>query len=124
MNRVCLVGNLTRDPELRETGSGTPVCSLRIACNERAKINDEWTDRAHYFNVTVWGTVGERCAEYLGKGSKVAIDGRLQFREWETDGEKRNAVDIVADRVEFLGSRESAAGGSDEPRSEDDDFPF
>lgn len=114
INRVIVTGNLTADPELRSLPSGTSVCSLRIACNTRRKNNStgEWEDKPNYFNVTVWGAQGENCARFLSKGRPVAIDGRLEWREWETqDGAKRQAIDIIADSVQFLGSREEAPSG-------------
>ncbi|MEX2252674.1 MAG: single-stranded DNA-binding protein [Thermoleophilaceae bacterium] len=113
INRVVLTGNLTRDPELRTTGTGTPVCSLRLACNTRRKQGDEWVDKPNYFDITVWGAQGENCATYLSKGRPVAVDGRLEWREWEDKdtGKTRQAVDIVADSVQFLGSRDSAENG-------------
>jgi single-strand DNA-binding protein len=104
INRVVITGNLTADPELRSTPSGTPVCSLRIACNTRRKEDGEWVDKPNYFNVTVWGGQGENVNRYLSKGRPVAIDGRLEWREWEQDGSKRQAVDIIADSVQFLNS--------------------
>ena len=118
INRVVLVGNLTRDPEMKHLPSGTALCSLRIAVNTRRKDESgQWTDKPNYFDVSVWGAQGESCAQYLAKGRPVAIDGRLEWREWEaTDGSgKRQAVEIVADNVQFLGSREGggeAAGGA------------
>ena len=114
INRVVLVGNLTRDPELRHTPSGMAVCSLRIAVNTRRKDNQtgEWTEKPNYFDVTVWGNQGENCAQYLSKGRPVAIDGRLEWREWDAqDGTKRQAVEIIADSVQFLGSRQDGEGG-------------
>src|SRR4051794_1105653 len=116
INRVVLTGNLTRDPELRSTPSGTSVCSLRIACNTRRKdASGEWVDKPNYFDVTVWGAQGENCATYLSKGRPVAVDGRLEWREWEDQqGNKRQAVDIIADSVQFLGSRDD--GGGEGPR--------
>jgi single-strand DNA-binding protein len=113
INRVTMTGNLTRDPELRSTANGTSVCSLRIANNTRRKdANGEWTDRAHYFSVTVFGAQGENCARFLSKGRPIALDGRLEWREWQgQDGNKREAVEIVAETVQFLGSREDTAGG-------------
>jgi single-strand DNA-binding protein len=114
INRVVMTGNLTADPELRTTPSGTSVCSLRIACNTRRKdgATGEWVDKPNYFNVTVWGAQGENASRYLSKGRPVAIDGRLEWREWEAqDGTKRQATDIIADSVQFLGSREDASGG-------------
>jgi single-strand DNA-binding protein len=123
INRVVLTGNLTRDPELRSTGSGLSVCSLRIASNTRRKdqATGEWVDKPNYFDVTVWGAQGENCARFLSKGRPVAIDGRLEWREWETqEGHKRQAVEIVADSVQFLGGRDDAQGGSNgfTPRSD------
>ena len=113
INRVVMTGNLTRDPELRATAGGTQVCSLRIACNTRRKDNStgQWEDKPNYFDVTVWGAQGENCARYLSKGRPVAIDGRLEWREWQTqDGQKRQAVDIIADSVQFLGGGRYDAG--------------
>lgn len=113
INRVVLTGNLTTDPELRNLPSGTAVCKLRVACNTRRKgAGGEWEDKPNYFDVTVWGAQGENCARYLAKGRPVAIDGRLEWREWETEGGgKRQAVEIVADSVQFLGGRDEGAGG-------------
>ena len=113
-NTVTLVGNLTRDPELRHTPSGTAVCSLRLAVNTRRKdgATGEWTEKPNYFDVTVWGNQGENCAQYLAKGRPVAIDGRLEWREWEAqDGTKRQAVEIIADTVQFLGGRDGGDTG-------------
>jgi len=141
INRVVLVGNLTRDPELRHTPSGMPVCSLRVAVNARRKDESgQWVDKPNYFSVTVWGQQGENCAQYLAKGRPVAIDGRLDWREWETpEGAKREAVEIVADSVQFLGSRGDGEGGAQyvpagaaaqssdadfAPSAADDDIPF
>src|SRR6476660_6308264 len=112
INRVVLVGNLTRDPELRHTPGGTPVCSLRIAVNSRRKDETgQWADKPNYFSVSVFGNQAESCAQYLSKGRPVAIDGRLEWREWEKDGVKREAVEVVADSVQFLGSRGDGEGG-------------
>jgi single-strand DNA-binding protein len=147
LNRVVITGNLTRDPELRSIPStGNSVCSLRVACNTRRKdASGEWVDKPNYFDVTVWGAQGENCAQYLQKGRPVAIDGRLEWREWEDKdtGAKRQAVQIIADSVQFLGSRDGGENGgrftpqSDVPAdttdlqsapaatsSADDDIPF
>ena len=112
INRVILTGNLTRDPELRSLPSGTSVCSLRVAVNTRRKDQSgEWVDKPNYFSVTVWGAQGDNCARYLSKGRPVAIDGRLEWREWEAkDGGKRESIEIVADSVQFLGGREDGGG--------------
>lgn len=115
INRVIITGNLTRDPELRSTPSGMSVCSLRVACNTRRKDNQsgDWVDKPNYFSVTVWGRQGENAAQYLSKGRPVAIDGRLEWREWEKEGVKREAIDIIADNVQFLsGGGDDAGGGN------------
>ena len=143
INRVVLVGNLTKDPELRQTGGGTPVCSLRIAVNTRRRDETgQWGDKPNYFSVSVFGNQAESCSQYLSKGRPVAIDGRLEWREWDaTDGSgKRQAVEVVAESVQFLGSRGDAAAGGDAPQfvpagaagenadfagsAADDDIPF
>jgi single-strand DNA-binding protein len=145
INRVVLTGNLTRDPELRNTTGGTAVCSLRLACNTRRRDSSgEWVDKPNFFDITVWGAQGENCAQYLAKGRPVAVDGRLEWREWEDkQGNKRQSIDIIADSVQFLGSRDGADNGgrftpqSDVPAdtadfqsapsggsSQDDDIPF
>ena len=141
INRVVLVGNLTRDPELRHTPSGMAVCSLRLAVNTRRKdaATGEWTEKPNYFDITVWGNQGENCAQYLAKGRPVGVDGRLEWREWEAqDGSKRQAVEVIADTVQFLGGRGEPAATrrstSRPPRrrrrtptsasAADDDIPF
>ena len=115
INRVVITGNLTADPELRSTPNGKPVCNLRIACNTRRKSGDgEWVDKPNYFNVTVWGAQGENAARYLSKGRPVAVDGRLEWREYEAqDGSKRQVVDIIADSVQFLNSGNGAGAGEE-----------
>jgi single-strand DNA-binding protein len=126
INRVVLTGNLTTDPELRSLPSGTSVCRLRIACNTRRKdgATGEWVDKPNYFDVTVWGAQGENCARYLSKGRPVAIDGRLEWREWEAqDGAKRQSVEIVADAVQFLGGRDDAGGGQSNGFTARSDIP-
>jgi len=145
INRVVLVGNLTKDPELRHTPSGTALCKLRLAVNTRQKDNTtgEWGDKPNYFDITVWGNQAESCAQFLAKGRPVAVDGRLDWHEWDAqDGTKRQAVEIIADTVQFLGSRDGggAQGGGGEPQfvpaaaaaetadfgtsGADDDIPF
>lgn len=119
VNVVVITGNLTQDPELRHTGGGTAVCQLRVAVNSRRKDGQtgEWVDKANYFNVTVWGAQGENCANYLSKGRPVAVEGRLDWREWEAkDGSgKRQAVEIIANSVQFLNSREQSEDGGFTP---------
>jgi single-strand DNA-binding protein len=140
INRVVLVGNLTRDPELKQLPSGSSVCSLRVAVNSRRRDETgNWVDKPNYFSVSVFGNQAESCSQYLSKGRPVAIDGRLDWREWQAqDGSKREAVEIVAESVQFLGSRGDAGGeapqfvpagaageSADFPASSaDDDIPF
>jgi single-strand DNA-binding protein len=125
INRVIITGNLTRDPELRSLPSGMSVCSLRVACNTRRKDNQsgEWVDKPNYFDVTIWGRQGENAAQYLSKGRPVAIDGRLEWREWQDNqGNKRQSVDIIADNVQFL-SDGGAGGGNGNGFSAQSDIP-
>jgi single-strand DNA-binding protein len=123
INRVVLTGRLTRDVELRTIPSGTSVAQFGMAVNRRRK-NDagEWVEEANFFNIVVWGRQGENCANYIHKGSPVAIEGRLQSRSWETeDGQKRNVVEVVADNVQFLGTREGGGqqGGGQQDGSKE-----
>jgi single-strand DNA-binding protein len=106
INRVVLVGRLTRDPELRALPSGNSVCSLRIACNSsRREADGSYSERPSYFDVSVYGASGESVSRYMRRGSRVGIDGRLEWREWETaEQERRQAVSVVADTVQFLDS--------------------
>jgi len=141
INRVVLVGNLTKDPELRHTPSGTAVCQLRIAVNSRRRDESgQWVDKPNYFDVSIFGNQAESSAQYLSKGRPVGIDGRLDWREWDAqDGSKRQAVQIIAESVQFLGSRSDAPEGgggnqfvpagaaaesADFPQTADDDIPF
>lgn len=114
VNVVVITGNLTQDPELRHTGGGTAVCELRVAVNSRRKEGNDWVDKPNFFNVVVFGGQGENCANYLSKGRPVAIEGRLDWREWEAKegGGKRQAVQIIANTVQFLGSRDGSGGGN------------
>ena len=104
-NRVVLVGNLTRDIELRYTPQGTAVTDMGLAVNERVKRNDQWTDEVNYFDVTLWGRTAEVASEYMSKGSSVLIEGRLRYETWEQDGQKRSKIKIVGERMQMLGSR-------------------
>lgn len=114
VNVVVITGNLTRDPELRHTGGGAAVCEMRVAVNGRRRDeNGEWVDKPNYFDVISFGAQAENCAAYLAKGRPVAIDGRLDWSEWEAKegGGKRQAVQIIANLVQFLGSKD---GGSNQ----------
>jgi single-strand DNA-binding protein len=125
INRVVLTGNLTADPELRSLPSGTSVCRLRLATNTRRKdsASGEWADKPNYFDITVWGAHGETVARYTTKGSSIAIDGRLEWREWDGEHGKRQAVDIIADTVQFLGSPNGRAKNDEAPAPTDDEAP-
>lgn len=130
INRVVIVGNLTRDPETRQAGEYS-ITTLGVAVNERVKQNGEYVERANFFDVDVWGKMGENCAQYLAKGRQVAIEGRLRWESWETqDGQKRSRVKVVADNVQFLGAKADAeakpfaAAAAGAGFTSDDDIPF
>lgn len=116
-NRVVLVGNLTRDVELRYTPSGTAVTDIAIAVNERVKRNDQWTDEVHFFDITLWGRTAEVAGEYLSKGSSVLIEGRLKLDRWEQDGQKRSKIKIVGEKMQMLGGRAGGGSGSPAPHA-------
>lgn len=124
INTVVVSGNLTRDPELRSLPSGTTVCELGIAVNERNKNpqTNEWEDRPNYFDVTVWGGMGEWAARSLQKGAGVTIEGRLRWEQWERDGEKRSKVKIVANSLVPRDDR-AGGGGGGEFRASRSDVP-
>ncbi len=142
INRVVISGNLTRDPEMRATASGMSIMQLGIAVNDRRKNQQtgEWEDVPNFFDVVVFGTRGESLSRFLSKGSKVAIEGKLRWRSWETpDGDKRSKVEIIADDIEFMSTRGEGGGGgggnyggpsagSSKPANPeppiDDDIPF
>jgi single-strand DNA-binding protein len=113
LNRVTLVGRLTRDPELRHTQGGDPVCSIRLAVSSRARDESGgWGDRSNYFDVTVFGRQAETASTYLAKGRRIGVDGRLSWREWQAqDGSKRQSVEVIANDVFFLDSRGEGGGG-------------
>jgi single-strand DNA-binding protein len=113
-NQVVLMGNLTRDPELRTTPSGQSVCSFSLALNRSYKsASGDWTEATDFIDIVAWGTLGERVAQYLTKGRPALVNGRLQSRSWEQDGQKRSKVEVVAQDVTFLGGPQGGgAGGS------------
>lgn len=115
VNQVILMGNLTRDPELRQTPNGQSVCSFSLALNRSYKdASGEWQEATDYIDVTAWGPLGERVSQYLSKGRRCLVQGRLQSRSWEQDGAKRSKVDVLANDVTFLDSRgEGGDNGSD-----------
>jgi len=131
LNRVILLGNLTRDPEVRYTPSGTPVARLGLAVNNRVKQGDEWRDDPCFVDVVVFGKQAESCGEYLNKGRTILIEGRLQYRTWESqEGQKRSKHEVLADRVQFLpkAARMGEGGFSGDVHEgeaiDDDDVPF
>jgi single-strand DNA-binding protein len=133
INRVVISGNLTRDPELKALPSGTSVLALGIAVNDRRKNQEsgQWEDVPNFFDVSIFGARADALSRFLSKGSKVAIEGRLRWHQWETpQGDKRSKVDIVADEIEFLSSRDGGSGPSysaPEPAAIDvggDEIPF
>ncbi len=124
INRVTITGNLTRDPDLRSLPSGMAVCELGVAVNHRRKDNatDQWIEEPNFFNVVVFGSQGENCAQYLSKGRPVAVDGRLRWSSWEdkNGGGKRSKVEIVANVVQFLGGRgdDNQGGGGQQQQAQ------
>ena len=112
VNKVILVGNLGAKPELRHTGGGTPVTELRLATAERRKDGDNWVEHTEWHSVIVWSKQAENCERYLDKGSQVYVEGRLQTRSWEQDGQKRYKTEVVANTVQFLsgGGRNDQGG--------------
>lgn len=116
-NRVVLVGNLTRDVELRFTPQGTAVTDISMAVNERVKRNDQWVEEANFFDITLWGRTAEVAGEYLSKGSSILIEGRLKLDRWEQDGQKRSKIKIIGEKMQMLGSRGGGGGGSSSSNS-------
>lgn len=130
LNQVTLLGNITRDPEVRTTPSGTNVCSFSLALNRSFKSqNGEWQQATDYVDVVAWGPLGERVGQYLSKGSKALVQGRLQSRSWEKDGKKHSKVEVLANDVTFLDAKtaksveDAIEDVGDDPISLDD-IPF
>ena len=114
INRVTISGNLTREPELRRTQSGTSVLSMGVAVNDRRKNQQtgEWEDYANFVDCTLWGNRADALAQYLHKGSKVAIEGKLRWSQWERDGQKRSKLEVVVDELEMMTQRQGDSGGA------------
>lgn len=108
INRVCISGNLTRDPELRSTASGMAVMNFGVAVNDRAKNpqTGEWEDRPNFVDCVMFGTRAEAVSRYISKGSKVAIEGKLRWSQWERDGQKRSKLEVIVDEIEFMSRSE------------------
>ncbi len=111
INRVIISGNLTRDPELRSTASGLPVLGFGVAVNDRRKNQQtgEWEDYPNFIDCTMFGTRAQNLSQYLAKGAKVAIEGKLRWSQWERDGQKRSKIEVIVDELEFMSSRNSDA---------------
>jgi single-strand DNA-binding protein len=111
-NRVVLLGNMTRDVELKYTGSGTAVTDIGLAVNDRRKTpSGEWVEETTFVDVTLWGRTAEIANEYLQKGSQILVEGRLKLDTWETDGQKRSKLRVVCERMQMVGSRSGGGGG-------------
>lgn len=111
-NRVILVGNITRDPDLRYTPSGMPVCDITLAVNDRRRTPEgEWIEDTTFIDVTLWAKQAETCNQYLSKGSSVLIEGRLKLDQWEQEGQKRSKMRVVGEKMQMLGSRNQNQGG-------------
>lgn len=118
LNQVTLMGNLTRDPELRQTPTGQNVCSFSLALNRSYKDQSgEWQEATDYIDIVAWGPLAERVSQYLSKGRRCLVQGRLQSRSWEQDGQKRNKVEVLANDVTFLDSRGEGGEGSSQGSS-------
>jgi single-strand DNA-binding protein len=118
-NQVILMGNLTRDPEIRQTPNGSSVCNFSLALNRSYKGGDgEWQEATDFIDIVAWGPLGERVAQYLSKGRPALVNGRLQSRNWEQEGQKRSKVEVVAQDVTFLGGGGGGKAGSDDGSSD------
>jgi single-strand DNA-binding protein len=111
-NRVILIGNLTKDPEVRYTPGGTPVATIPIAVNSRFKQGDDMKEEVLFIDTVIFGKQAEACGQYLSKGRSVLVEGRLRERRWEYEGQKKSKMEVVANTVRFLSKKESASGDS------------
>lgn len=121
-NRVVLVGNLTRDVELKYIASGSAVAEIGLAVNDRVKKGEQWVDDTTFVDVTLWGRTAEIAAEYLSKGSSALFEGRLKLDTWEKDGQKRSKLRVIAEKMQLLGSRENGGGGQQQRNPTPEDF--
>lgn len=120
LNKIILVGNLTRDPDLKYTPKGTPICRFSLAVNRRFQQDGEWKTEATFIPIVAWGKVGEAAGKHLRKGSKAFVEGRLDIRKYEKDGVQKAVTEVVADAVTFLDGRAAERKG-DQPQGELDD---
>lgn len=136
MNTVQLIGNLTRDCELKHTQSGTAICNMSIAVNEKRKVGESWEDHAHFFDLVLWGRRAEALAQYLTRGKKIGVAGKLQQDRWEQDGKTRSRVKVLVNEIDLLSSGNGGQSGGDHGTGNyqapadssqsygDDDIPF
>ncbi len=126
INRVNLTGNLTRSPELRSTAGGTAVLGFGVAVSERYKNQQtgEWEDRANFIDCTMFGNRADAVSKYLSKGTKVAIEGRLRWSQWERDGQKRSKLEVIVDEIEFMSQRDKPQESASQAYDADDSIPF
>lgn len=117
-----IIGNLTRDPEMRQTGSGMMVATLGVACNRRTKQGEEYVQETSFFNITYFGKQAETCGKYLHKGDRIGSDGYMRQESWEKDGQKRTAIKFIGNELHFLTSKKDSHG-SDSSTSEYEDYP-
>ena len=121
-NKVILIGNLTKDPEIRYTPSGTPVANFRLAVNHKYKQGDELKEEVCYIDIVVFGKQAENCGQYLNRGQSVIVDGRLQERRWETEeGQKRSKHEVIAQSVRFMSKKGETPASSGRSKSMPDD---
>ena len=135
LNRVILIGRLTKDSETRVLNTGTPVTKFSMAVNRRKKQGDQWIEEANFFDVVAWGRLGEALQQYLIKGKEVAIDGELRQNRWEHEGQTRSKIEVIANAIQLLGSNNGNSSSqsqnnnyqepkNNEPMNYDDDIPF
>ncbi|HMK42938.1 MAG TPA: single-stranded DNA-binding protein [Dissulfurispiraceae bacterium] len=122
-NRVILIGNLTKDPEVRYTPGGTPVATVSIAVNSRYRSGDENKEETLFIDCVVWGKQAETCGQYLSKGRSVLVEGRLRERRWEYEGQKKSKMEVVTNNLRFLSKKDSAPSGSGAPSGAGDMTP-